>query len=68
MQHAGGEEDENPGVNDGVDRDEAEGDQVLEVGLSRKSYGVHVHPDLRDRESKEEEGSEKREITLTAKV
>lgn len=33
MQHAGGEEDEDPGVDDGVDRDEAEGEEIQRVRL-----------------------------------
>lgn len=47
MQHAGGEEDKNPGVDDGVNRDEAEGNQVQAVRLA-PPRGVHIHPDLRD--------------------
>lgn len=48
MQHAGGEQDKNPGVDDGVDRDEAEGDQVQRVRLALP-YGVHVNADLREK-------------------
>lgn len=47
VQHAGGQEDENPGVDDGVDGDEAEGNQVQAVRLALPR-GVDVHPDLRD--------------------
>lgn len=47
MQHTGGEEDKNPGVDDGVNRDEAEGNQVQAVRLTLPR-GVHIHPDLRD--------------------
>lgn len=47
MQHAGGEEDKDPGVYDGVDGDEDEGDQIRSVRLAF-SDGVEVHPDLRD--------------------
>lgn len=49
MQHAGGEEDKNPGVDDRVNRDEAEGDQVQRVRLATP-YGVHVDSDLREKE------------------
>lgn len=45
MQHAGGEEDEDPGVDDGVDGDEAQGDQVHVVGLDGRSC-VDVDSDL----------------------
>lgn len=48
MQHAGGKEDEDPGVDDGVDGDETEGDQVLGVRLLINLYGVDVHTYLRD--------------------
>lgn len=48
MQHAGGEEDKDPGVYDGVDRNEDEGDQICSVRLAAYSEGVEVHPDLRD--------------------
>lgn len=48
MQHAGGEEDKDPGVDDGVNRDEAKGNQVQSVRLAVRPYGVEVHPDLRD--------------------
>ena len=47
VQHAGGEEDEDPRVDDGVDGDEAQGDQVQAVRLLAIPYGVEVHPDLR---------------------
>lgn len=47
VQHAGGEEDKDPGVYDGVDGDEDEGDQIHFVRLVF-SDGVEVHPDLRD--------------------
>lgn len=46
MQHAGREQDEDPGVDDGVDGDEDEGDQVQPVGLNVPPDGVDVHPDL----------------------
>jgi len=47
-QHAGGEEDEDPGVDDGVDGDEAQGLQVLQVGLLQVLHrGVDVNPDLK---------------------
>lgn len=49
VQHAGGEEDKNPGVDDRVNRDEAEGDQVQRVRLATP-YGVHVDSDLREKE------------------
>lgn len=45
VEHAGGEEDEHPRVDDGVNGDEAEGDQVLTVILDLPD-GVEVHPDL----------------------
>ncbi len=48
MQHAGGEEDKDPGVDDGVNGDEAERNQVQRVRLLVVFYGVDVHPDLRD--------------------
>lgn len=48
-QHAGGEQDEDPGVDDGVDRDEAEGDQVQAVGLALPD-AVDVNSDLREKE------------------
>lgn len=51
MQHAGGQDDEDPGVDDGVHGDEAQGDQVQAVRL-RVPYGVEIHPDLRDGERK----------------
>lgn len=46
MQHAGGEDDKDPGVDDGVNRDEAEGSQVMAVIL-KLPYRVDVDPDLR---------------------
>lgn len=46
MQHAGREQDEDPGVDDGVDGDEDEGDQVQPVGLAVQLDGVDVHSDL----------------------
>lgn len=46
MQHAGREQDEDPGVDDGVDGDEDEGDQVQPVGLVAPLDGVDVHSDL----------------------
>ena len=46
VQHAGGEEDEHPGVDDGVDGDEAQGNQVRSVRLCPGVCGVDVHPDL----------------------
>lgn len=48
VQHAGGEEDKDPGVYDGVDGDEDEGDQICSVRLAACYDGVEVHPDLRD--------------------
>lgn len=48
MQHTGGEEDEDPGVNDGVDGDEAEGNQVQWVRLQLGFYRVYVNSDLKD--------------------
>lgn len=48
MQHAGGEEDEDPGVDDGVHRDEAQGDQVQTVGLAFPD-AVDVNSDLREK-------------------
>lgn len=48
MQHAGGEEDKNPGVDDRVNRDEAEGNQVQTVSLAIP-YGVYVNSDLREK-------------------
>lgn len=48
VQHTGGEEDKDPGVDDGVNGDEAEGNQVQTVRLCAIPYGVDVHPDLRD--------------------
>lgn len=46
VQHAGREQDEDPGVDDGVDRDEDEGDQVQPVGLTVPLHAVDVHSDL----------------------
>lgn len=48
MQHAGGEEDKNPGVDDRVNRDEAQGSQVQRVRLAIPD-GVHVDSDLREK-------------------
>lgn len=48
MQHTWGEEDEDPGVDDGGDRDESEGIQVRVVRDFSNFYGVDVHPDLRE--------------------
>lgn len=46
VQHAGREQDEDPGVDDGVDGDEDEGDQVQPVGLVAPLDGVDIHSDL----------------------
>lgn len=54
MQHAGGEEDEDPGVDDGVDGDEAEGDEVQAVRLCALVHRVDVHTDLKAREKVKE--------------
>lgn len=56
VQHTGREQDEDPRVNDGVDRDEDEGDQVQPVGLDVPLDGVDVHSDL----GKWKEGKAKR--------
>lgn len=48
MQHAGGEEDKYPGVDDGVNRDEAEGNEVQVVRLVFPK-GVNVDSDLREK-------------------
>lgn len=47
VQHAGGEEDKDPGVDDGVNRDEAQGDEVQAMSV-HLHYRVDVNPDLRD--------------------
>lgn len=54
MQHAGGEDDEDPGVEDGVHGHEAEGLQVHRMRLELKigRYGVDVHPDLWNQQRK----------------
>lgn len=58
VQHAGGEDDEDPGVEDGVHRDEAEGPQVQRMGLvpTVSRYGVDVHPDLWNQRRKTQGG------------
>lgn len=48
MQHAGGEEDEYPGVDDRVNGDEAEGNKVQAVRLVIPK-GVNVDSDLREK-------------------
>lgn len=67
VQHTGREEDKDPGVDDGVNRDEAQGDQVQMVRLEALAlvipFGVDVHPDLRDGQREERKaGRRKREI------
>lgn len=60
MRHAGGEEDKDPGVDDGVDGDEAQGLQVLLVRLVVIRV-VDVNPDLKrwtDRERERGGGGE----------
>lgn len=59
MQHAGGEDDKHPGVDDGVHGDEAEGDQIQSVRLLVNPEGVDIHSELRD--GQERRGEEERE-------
>lgn len=56
MQHVGREEDEDPGVDDGVDGDETEGYQVHRVRLIALRYRVDVDTDLTDRRTEESGG------------
>lgn len=62
MQHAGGEDDKDPGVDDGVHGDKAEGDQVQSVRLHVSPEGVDVHSELRDGQERRRRRRGKKEI------
>lgn len=52
VNHAGREQDEDPGVDNGVDGDETERRQIQNVRFLFPEYGVHVDPDLQQRKVK----------------
>lgn len=66
VQHTGGQEDEDPRVNDGVDGNEAQGNEVQAVRLHPGPDGVDVDPDLRQGERVR--GKNERGKRLAAKV
>lgn len=53
VQYGRAEEDEDPGVDDGVDGEEEESNAVCGVALLRGARGVDVHSDLRNQGGRE---------------